>query len=48
MEIIPRVLELGEEAEVLSPIECREMIRDVLADRLARYERPAEDPSPGK
>jgi predicted DNA-binding transcriptional regulator YafY len=48
MEIIPRVLELGEEAEVLSPLECREMIRDVLADRLSRYDRAPEDPLPKK
>ena len=37
MEIIPRVLALGAEAEVLSPASCRRAMRDTVANMRRRY-----------
>lgn len=40
MEIIPRVLALGNEAELLAPKSCRHLIAQTLADMSERYQRP--------
>ena len=39
MEIIPRVLALGSEAELLSPRSCRQRIAELVRGMAAKYER---------
>ncbi|QDU99230.1 helix-turn-helix transcriptional regulator [Lignipirellula cremea] len=43
LEIIPRVLALGSEAEVISPASCRQTIAQMIAQMASRY---AADPAP--
>lgn len=38
MEIIPKVLQLGEEAELISPASCRQRMTQTIADLAARYQ----------
>jgi predicted DNA-binding transcriptional regulator YafY len=40
MEIIPRVLALGSEAEVLAPDSCRQLLARTIADLAQRYHSP--------
>ena len=40
MEIIPRVLALGNEAELLAPKSCRQLIAQTVAELGERYQRP--------
>jgi predicted DNA-binding transcriptional regulator YafY len=41
LEIIPRVLALGPEAEILSPTSCRRKIAAMIREMAARYDAPA-------
>lgn len=37
MEIVPRVLALGIEAEIIEPVRCRKVVKQTLAEMLNRY-----------
>ncbi|MCC6508308.1 MAG: WYL domain-containing transcriptional regulator [Pirellulaceae bacterium] len=41
MEIVPRVLQLGHEAELISPASCRKLIADTIHQMSARYQSAA-------
>ncbi len=38
MEIVPRVLQLGNEAELISPKSCRQLIAKTINDLAERYQ----------
>jgi len=43
-ELVPRVLSLADEAEILEPADVRQRLRDAAARIVARYDRPAPAP----